>query len=112
MPNLAKNVMTRGSSKTSPNARSNLAEKLKYSFIDGRGCMVSEANPKKNLKPNGKTIKYPNSAPPTKKTEDKKTIGTRKRLSFLYNPGATNIQNWYRTTGAASIKPDRRETFK
>ena len=51
IPSLAKKVRTKGSSKTSPKASNNFAEKLKYSRMEGRGCIVSEANPKKNLKP-------------------------------------------------------------
>ena len=82
MPSLARNVIISGSSKTSPKASSNFEEKLKYSRMDGRGWIVSVANPKKNLNPNGKTIKYPNNAPPIKKKEERKTIGIRSFFSL------------------------------
>ena len=93
IPSLARKVKIKGSSKTTPKASNNFEAKLKYSRMDGRGRMVSEANPKKNLKPKGNTIKYPKNAPLTKKMVDRKTIGTINRFSLLYKPGATNIQN-------------------
>ena len=51
MPSLARNVIIKGSSKTSPKASNNFEAKLNYSRMDGSGRIVSEANPKKNLKP-------------------------------------------------------------
>src|SRR5210317_1259954 len=93
MPNLAIKVKTRGSSNTNPKASKSLAEKPKYSFIEGSGLMVSVANPIKNLNPQGKTTKYPNNAPPIKKKDERITMGTIRRRSFWYSPGATNIQN-------------------
>lgn len=37
---------------------------------------------KKNLNPNGNTIKYPNNAPPIKKKEESTTMGMRSFLSL------------------------------
>ena len=93
IPSLAKKVMISGSSKTIPKASKSFIEKLKYSRMEGKGIMVSVAKPRKNLKPNGKTIKYPKRAPQIKKIEERKTIGRSMRRSFLYSPGAVNIQN-------------------
>ena len=56
-PRRAKKVITSGSSKTTPKASSNLAEKLKYSFIEGMAWIISEEKPRKNLNPQGNTIK-------------------------------------------------------
>ena len=83
MPSLARKVIIKGSSKTSPNASNSFEAKLKYSRMEGRGCIISEANPKKNLKPYGNTIKYPKNAPPTKKKVDRKTMGAINRFSLL-----------------------------
>ena len=86
-------LLKKGKSKTTPKASNNFEAKLKYSRMDGRGCIVSDANPKKNLNPYGNTIKYPKNEPPTKNSVDRKTMGNINRFSLLYKPGATNIQN-------------------
>ena len=56
-PTLAKKKTTTGSSKTIPKAKRSLMAKEKYCLIEGRAWICSLANPKKNLKPKGKTIK-------------------------------------------------------
>jgi hypothetical protein len=49
--------MKSGNSKISPNAKSILVEKLKYSRTEGMGLIRSEAYPRKKSNPKGNTMK-------------------------------------------------------
>ena len=65
-PILLRKNTNSGSSKTTPKARSSFEAREKYSLILGKGRIASVANPRRNLKPYGKTTKYPKRAPPMK----------------------------------------------
>ena len=81
-PIFVRKKMTTGSSNTAPNAKSSLMEKEKYCLTEGSALTYSLANFIKNLNPKGKTTKYPNSAPPTKRTVEVTTNGMTYFFSF------------------------------
>ena len=56
-PMMASRVRKIGSSKARPKAMRSLEAKERYSRMVGRALIDSEAKPKKNLKPKGKTRK-------------------------------------------------------
>ena len=77
-----KKIIT-GSSKTTPKANRSFKAKPKYCFTDGRAFTYSFENPMKNLNPNGKTTKYPKSAPPINRIVETRTNGITSDLSCL-----------------------------
>ena len=95
-----------------PKARSSLRESEKYSLTAGMGSRKSAEYPSRKSNAGGKTIKYPNAAPPRKQKDEIKENGNRTFFSCLYKPGATNLHTCQIMTGLARSTPQTRANFR
>ena len=82
-----------------------VSHKLKYSLMLIKASKNSAPNESKNARVIGSTTRWAKYAPSMNKAEDENTKGRAKRFSFRYRPGATNIHNCQKMTGADKKMP-------
>ena len=100
-PARVREISTSGNSKDAPNASDSKVTNPRYrSMVMTAVILAVPANPRRNSSPFG-SVRRANHTPRANRTTDVSTNGMANRRSRSSNPGVTNLQNWYITTGRA-----------
>jgi hypothetical protein len=112
MPRRARKVITRGSSNTRPKASSSLAEKLRYSFMEGMGRMVSVAKPRKEVETEGKNNEIAEQGSANEEKRREKDDGNHQPLFAIVETRRNEHPELVDDHRRGNHEPERKETLR